>query len=266
MYVDYDEKFRLPDKYIIELNYLRPFENEGKKQYARKVQNRTSADCVEKIIWKNNIKIYDKIEKNVHKLEYKDIRKLKLEGKPEDFELERTVNFGNEFTLKIEYWHSKDKQEPNQGNLDSEYRRLILFNSEENILSEIIEKNPNYIGPNFIYEDNDAEENIDSHEFTDEKLAKFICEIHNCANRYNEAEYQREYGDINEAIKLHKSNVESDVDYSASYMRLAEIYHELNDIENEILILEKGIAECDDVNQIEEMKYKLKKLEKINSK
>lgn len=157
MYVSYDEKFRLPNDYLIELNYVKSFEYEGEKHYAFHVRSRTSSDCVQKVIWKDNIKIYDKIEKNIHKLEYKDIRKLKLEGKPKDFELERIVNFGNEFTLKIEYWNSKDKQEPNKGNLDSKYRKLILFDSHYNLVSEIIEKNPNYINPNLVYEPDDIE-------------------------------------------------------------------------------------------------------------
>lgn len=69
------------------------------------------------------------------------------------------------------------------------------------------------------------------------ELARVILESHACAERYSEAEYQREYGDINEAIKLHKMNTESDVDYFASYVCLAEIYHELNDFENERIIL-----------------------------
>ncbi len=153
MYVSYDDKFRLPENYIIELNYVRPFEYEGKKSYVFHASSRISADCVQKVIWKDNIKIYDEIEENVHKLKYKDYRKLKLEGKPKEFELERIVNFGKEFSLKIEYWHSKDKQEPNLGNLESKYRRLILFNSEDNIISEVIEKNPNYINPNLVNDD-----------------------------------------------------------------------------------------------------------------
>lgn len=157
MFVSYDDKFRLPENYVIKLNYLRPFEYEGKIQYADSVSSRTSADCVQKIIWKDNIKIYDKIEKNVHKLEYKDVRKLKLDGKPEEFELERVVNFGNEFSLKIEYWHSKDKQEPNKGNLESKYRRLILSNSKGIIVSEVVEKNPDYIDLNRVNEDDNIE-------------------------------------------------------------------------------------------------------------
>ncbi len=95
-----------------------------------------------------------------------------------------------------------------------------------------------------------------------EELAKFICELHDCADRYNEAEYQRKYGDIEKAIELHKMNVESKVDYSASYISLAEIYHELNDMENEMRILKKGIAESDDESRVEDMKFKLIKLEK----
>lgn len=147
----YDERFRLPKNYVIELNYLRAYEAEdGKVRYVDSVMDRSSADYVQKVIWKDNIKIYNEIEKNFHKLEYEDIQKLELECKPEDFELGRTVNFGNEFSLEIEYWHSKDKQEPNRGNLESKYRRLILFNSEDNIISEVIEKNPNYINPNLV--------------------------------------------------------------------------------------------------------------------
>lgn len=92
------------------------------------------------------------------------------------------------------------------------------------------------------------------------KLSEYIREVHKCAERYSEAEYQREHGDINKAIELHKSNILSFVDYSASYISLSEIYRELGDFDNEVLILKKGIDECDDCVHIAMMNFRLKKL------
>ena len=94
------------------------------------------------------------------------------------------------------------------------------------------------------------------------KLARYILEIHECAERFSEAEYQKEQGNINHAIKLHKLNIESDVNYPASYFSLAKLYHELGDSINEKLILKKAIDECESSDVVKNAEFHLKKLEK----
>lgn len=56
-------------------------------------------------------------------------------------EFERIIKFSNGFVFKIEYWYSKKKQEPNRGIYYSNYRKLILFNEKNQIISEVMEKN-----------------------------------------------------------------------------------------------------------------------------
>lgn len=96
-------------------------------------------------LYKQGILVDESIEDNPNFVTYEDARKIKDQGKFVGEEFERVIHFTNGYFAKIEYWFSKEKQDPNLGNYDSKYRRVVLFNEFQQIISEIIDKNPRYI-------------------------------------------------------------------------------------------------------------------------
>ncbi len=137
------EKFMLPGEWEILIDYG------GDARFPR-----------EKIIWgyekgisthmrsklfKQDIFITEAIEKNPNYVTYEEYTKIRDQGKFIGEEFERIIHFPNGYVAKIEYWFSKEKQDPNLGNYGSKYRRLILFNEFNQIISQIIEGNPSFL-------------------------------------------------------------------------------------------------------------------------
>lgn len=59
-------------------------------------------------------------------------------------DVERVFNFPNGYSAKIEYWISPTEQDSNHGFYTAKYRKLILSDDNDNIISDIFEDNPNY--------------------------------------------------------------------------------------------------------------------------
>ena len=95
-------------------------------------------------LFNDNILVSEVIEDNPHYLPSEEINRRNDEGKFLGEEFERTINFPNGYVAKIEYWNSKDNQEPNRGIYHSKFRKLILFNENNQVISEVIQKNPNF--------------------------------------------------------------------------------------------------------------------------
>ena len=95
-------------------------------------------------LFKDNILVSETIEINPDYLPPDEIKRLTEKGEFIGEEFERTINFPNGYVAKIEYWNSKDEQKPNLGIYRSEYRKLILLNEKNQVISEVIQKNPNF--------------------------------------------------------------------------------------------------------------------------
>lgn len=60
----------------------------------------------------------------------------------EDFE--RVFDFPNGYSAKIEYWISPTERDPKHGFYTAKYRRMILSDENDNVISDIFEDNPYY--------------------------------------------------------------------------------------------------------------------------
>ena len=60
----------------------------------------------------------------------------------EDYE--QVFNFPNGYSAKIEYWISPTERDSEHGFYTAKYRRMILSDENDNIISDIFEDNPNY--------------------------------------------------------------------------------------------------------------------------
>ena len=84
------------------------------------------------------------IEENPHYLSPDELKRLWDEEKYIGEEFERTMKFPNGYVAKIEYWNSILEQEPNLGIYRSKYRRMILFDENNEIIVDTIQKNPDF--------------------------------------------------------------------------------------------------------------------------
>ena len=116
------------------------------------MKTRLSGVLMEVKLFKDNILIDNQIEANPGYCSHENKIKHDAAWQNKGNEFERKIYFDNGYMFKIEYWFSKNKQEPNRGIYHSEFRKLILYNQNKEKISEIIEKNPNYINPEIINE------------------------------------------------------------------------------------------------------------------
>lgn len=84
------------------------------------------------------------IEENPHYLPPEEIKRLNDEEEYIGIEFERTMKFPNGYVSKIEYWNSILEQEPNKGIYHSKYRRISLFDENNEVIIDIIQDNPNF--------------------------------------------------------------------------------------------------------------------------
>ena len=145
------EFFELPNNWKIEIYYgfIDDPRFPGNTEFLN-VKTRTSGQLRKIRIIKDNILLEEKIENNPAFLS--DKNKIYASWSIDGEEFERKINFDNKYIFKIEYWFSKNKQEPNRGIYFSKFHKLILYNYDREIISEIIEENPNYINPKIIDE------------------------------------------------------------------------------------------------------------------
>lgn len=92
--------------------------------------------------------ITEVIEDNPDELEAgEELKILKSRNRPGD-EFERIIHFTNGYTAKIEYWVTPTKRDKNFGVYHAKYQRRVLLDENKNIISEIMDYNPNYMDPN----------------------------------------------------------------------------------------------------------------------
>lgn len=136
------EWFTFPDNWKIITEYI--FSESGSIDSSCNLGNRASGNLRRSKLFKDDFLINESIENNPNYLLSSEIKRLNDEGKFIGEESERCINFPNGYAAKVEYWNSKEEQEPNLGIYRSKYRRLILLNENSQVISEVIQKNPNF--------------------------------------------------------------------------------------------------------------------------
>lgn len=75
-------------------------------------------------------------------------------------EFEKVINFPDGKVAKIEYWITPKKRDENFGRYAAKYRRSVLFDKSGEIISEVMEHNPNYqiTGNKIVEESHDSDD------------------------------------------------------------------------------------------------------------
>ena len=136
------EWFKFPDNWKIITDYI--FSESGVIDSNCSLGNRAVGNLRRSKLFKDNILISESIENNPNHLPSSEIKRLNDKGEFIGEEFERTINFANGYVAKIEYSHSENKQQINQGIYFSKYRHMILLNEKNHVVSEIFEENPNF--------------------------------------------------------------------------------------------------------------------------
>lgn len=137
------EKFFLPNGMYLQIDYGIIYWEDNKYH---PFYTRYSGSCRRSRLLTNQDNIITEvIEKNPDMLSYERQCEIIEEGLYIGDEFERVINFPNGFSVKIEYWKSINGRDENFGMYDSKYRKTILFDENDNVLSEIMEDNPHFI-------------------------------------------------------------------------------------------------------------------------
>lgn len=91
----------------------------------------------------NNI-VTQAIQDNPDKIPDEELLHIHEDGLLVGDEYERVVNFDNGWVAKVEYWMTLDARDENFGRYAAKFRRIVLFDENQEIISEVFEKNPHY--------------------------------------------------------------------------------------------------------------------------
>lgn len=140
------ESFRLPNGMTINMDYGYIFtEEDGMPEGYMPTFNRCSAQYRRSQLIDSNDKIISEvIENNPDKISKSHEEILIQEHSLRGDEFEKIVNFPNGKVAKIEYWVTPEKRDKNFGRYAANYRRSVLFDETGEIISEVMERNPNY--------------------------------------------------------------------------------------------------------------------------
>ena len=135
------EGFPFSDNWEIITDYI--FSETGFIDYSCEMGNRAVGNLRRSRLFKDGNLISEAIETKSH-ISREEVVKLIDEGKVIGEEFERTMNFPNGYVAKIEYWNSKNKQDPNLGIYRSKYRRMILLDEKNQVIADVIQENPQF--------------------------------------------------------------------------------------------------------------------------
>lgn len=100
------------------------------------------------------------IEKNPDFLTRAERAQIKDEDKFLHDVFERTFDFPNGYSAKIEYWISPSERDQNFGMYTAKYRRMLLIDEKNKIIAQIFEDNPNYLDPKFMVSSEECDESM----------------------------------------------------------------------------------------------------------
>ena len=103
------------------------------------------------------------IQENPDRILDEDLFHVHEDGLLAGDEYERIVNFDNGMVAKIEYWMTLDARDENFGRYAAKFRRIVLFDKNQEIISEVFEKNPHYrkTGNKWVYTEYPDQNKID---------------------------------------------------------------------------------------------------------
>ena len=136
------ECFPFPNNWKIIADYI--FSESGVIDSNCNLGNRSSGNLRRSKLFHDGILISESIEDNPHYLSNEEIAKLIDEGEFIGKEFERTMNFPNGYVAKIEYCNSKDKHDDNLGIYRSKYMRMVLLDENNQVVVDVIQKNPHF--------------------------------------------------------------------------------------------------------------------------
>lgn len=138
---DREEEFYLPNGHYIKIDY-------GAIDFKGKyipLTKRFNAIYRRSILYDDNLKIISQvIENNPDYIDDNVWLKGPENGLLFGNELEKIIHFDDGKIAKVEYWITPEKREENFGRYETKFRRVVLFDEEGDIISEVIEDNPNY--------------------------------------------------------------------------------------------------------------------------
>lgn len=151
-----EEKFQLPNGYYIVMDYglldVHGLTNGIKNEFIG--MSRYGGNQRRSILYddENNV-ITQAIQDNPDRIPDEDIFHIHEDGLLVGDEYERVVNFDNGMVAKVEYWMTLDSRDENFGRYAAKFRRIVLFDKEQEVISEVFEKNPHYrkTGNKFVY-------------------------------------------------------------------------------------------------------------------
>ena len=140
-----EESFVFPNGMIVHIDYGYIFnEEDGMPEGYMPTFNRfTSQYRRSQLFDSNENLISEVIENNPDRIYKAQEDKLIQEGLIKGDEFEKVVNFPDGKLAKIEYWITPEKRDKNFGRYAANYRRSVLFDESGEIISEIMEHNPN---------------------------------------------------------------------------------------------------------------------------
>lgn len=145
-----EESFIFPNGMIVRMDYGYIFsEEDGMPNGYMPTFNRLTSPYRRSQLFDSyeNI-ISEVIETNPDRISQAQEDKLLQEGFIEGDEIEKVVNFPDGKVAKIEYWITPEKRDQNFGRYSANYRRSVLFDESREIISEVMERNPNKIPSN----------------------------------------------------------------------------------------------------------------------
>lgn len=158
-----NEKFELPNKYIIFIEYgmvdldgsIRGIKNKFLQIFTRYSGNDRRA-----ILYDNNGNIISEaIEPNPDFVKDDEWSSIPEQGLLFGDEFEKVIHFQNGMVAKIEYWKTPENRDEHFGRYAAKFRRTVLFDETGEIISEIMEHNPSYLSTgNFIPKNQNVDE------------------------------------------------------------------------------------------------------------
>lgn len=136
-----EEEFNLPNGYYIKMDYGVP-NFDGDYIPITKRFNGTHRRTV---LYDENMKIISQVlEDNPDRVDDEEF----FNGPKDDLlwgnETEKVIPFDDGKVAKVEYWITPYKFDSHFGRYETKFRRIVLFDENKEIISEIIEDNPNY--------------------------------------------------------------------------------------------------------------------------
>ena len=141
-----EETFRFPNGMKVHMDYGYIFSKEdGMPEGYMPTFNRFTSHYRRSQLFDSNENLVSEvIENNPDKVSKAQEDKLIQEGLIKGDEFEKVVTFPDGKVAKIEYWITPEKRDKNFGRYAANYRRLVLLDEYGEIISEIMEPNPNF--------------------------------------------------------------------------------------------------------------------------